>query len=215
MSRRRRNEALTEAGRVILCPQVPPLPARGRGWVDRSLSRPFMSESVLRILLVEDNAFDAQAVRMGLGKCVEEKFDLVHVERLDQALAQISSGAQFDLVLLDLGLPDAQGVQALRRVHDAAPDLAIVILSGLDRGETIFQAIEMGAQDYLVKSEIDSRMLRRAVHYAIERKCAELKLRADQERLRFAVETAKDAIILAESKGRILSWNRAAQELFG
>ena len=174
-----------------------------------------MPDSPIRVLLVEDNSYDVQLVRMSLMKGEESKFDLVHVEQLRDALEQLKTPRKFDLVLLDLGLPDAHGVEVLRRVHEAAPELAIVVLSGLDRGETLFQAIELGAQDYLVKGEIDRQMLRRAIQYAMERKRAEMALRTSQEQFRFAVEATIDAIVLANHHGHIISWNNGARDMFG
>jgi DNA-binding NarL/FixJ family response regulator len=75
-----------------------------------------------------------------------------------------------DLILLDLGLRDAQGLEAVRRAHAAAPNIPLVVLTGLDDEDTAAVALHEGAQDYLIKGQIESRGLHRALRYAIERK---------------------------------------------
>ena len=83
----------------------------------------------------------------------------------------------FDCVLLDLGLPDAQGLEALRLVLEAAPNLAVLVLTGLADEFRGMEAVASGAQDYLVKGNIDGELLRRAIRYAVERKRADESMR--------------------------------------
>lgn len=128
-----------------------------------------------RVLLVEDDAGDAFLVRELLTE-VEANVDL----RVAQTIAEVRDVApdQIDCVLLDLGLPDAQGLDALRRVLAWAPDTAVVVLTGLADRDAGDAALAEGAQDYLVKGDVDGELLVRAIRYAIERSQAARRLAA-------------------------------------
>ncbi len=127
-----------------------------------------MATETIRILLVEDNSGDVRLLRVYLADAGASRFELTHAEALTEALARLK-GAAFDVVLLDLSLPDSSGLETVERVRAAAPTLPIVVLSGLDDEETAVEAVKHGAQDYLVKGRIDSALLIRAMRYAIER----------------------------------------------
>ncbi|GAB2685002.1 PP2C family protein-serine/threonine phosphatase [Thalassiella azotivora] len=121
----------------------------------------------IRLLLVEDDDGDAVLVEALL----EDLPDAVALERartVDEALTRLPEG--FDCVLLDLGLPDAQGLGALHAVVGAAAGAAVVCLTGLDAEASGVAAVAAGAQDYLVKGQVDDDRLRRAIRYAIERR---------------------------------------------
>ncbi|CAA9212715.1 MAG: response regulator receiver modulated serine phosphatase [uncultured Chloroflexi bacterium] len=131
----------------------------------------------MRVLLVEDNPGDARlfiealreaATSSALGATIE----VTHAGGLHAAFAACRDSAP-DVVLLDLGLPETQGLETFQRVRDAAPVLPIVVLSGLDDEQTAIGAVREGAQDYLVKGEVDGRLLERSLRYAIERRRAE------------------------------------------
>ena len=129
-----------------------------------------MTGTINKVLLVEDNPGDALLLREALADLAGSlSFDLVHVGRLEAALQRIGQET-FDAILLDLSLPDAQGVDTVVRMQEAAPRLPIVVLTGLDNDAAALEAMRAGAQDYLVKGQIDGRLLVRAVSYAIERK---------------------------------------------
>lgn len=142
-----------------------------------------MSQTPTRILLVEDNPADARLLLEILGENGSRPsgFELVEVARLAAAIQRLQD-ANFDLVLLDLSLPDSQGIATVVRVKDARPDVPIVVLTGYDDDNTATDALRRGAQDYLVKGQIDRRMLLRAIRYAIERERAEAQLRRQRER---------------------------------
>jgi diguanylate cyclase len=128
-----------------------------------------------KVLLVEDNPGDARLVREMLKDASSTEFDVQHVERLTEArqrLMQNGSGC----VLLDLSLPDARRLEALMQLRAAAPDVPIVILSGLQDELLAVKAVQEGAQDYLIKGRVDSDQLGRSINYAVERKQAEMKL---------------------------------------
>lgn len=105
----------------------------------------------------------------------QEKWFLTHVERLDIAIHYLSNG-HFDVVLLDLSLPDSVGLDSVRTLQASAPDLPVIVLTGSDDRKLALQAVAVGAQDYLVKGQISAPLLERAIRYAIERKKAEAQL---------------------------------------
>jgi signal transduction histidine kinase len=142
-----------------------------------------MTPGSTRVLLVEDNPGDAGLVRVALEEASDAgwAFELVRVGRLSKALETLKERS-FDLVLLDLSLPDAHGVDTVVRMRNAAPMLPIVIMTGLDDQALAIEAMRKGAQDYLVKGQVDSAWLARAVRYAIERKRAEAQINRQLER---------------------------------
>jgi len=150
-----------------------------------------MSER-LHILIVEDNPADADLMRDALPETGHIRFHSESVPRLSEALARLATGG-IDLVLTDLGLPDSQGLATFRELRQAAPDLAIIVLTGNDDQEMAVAAVREGAQDFLVKGQISGDMLVRAVRYAIERKQAEEALREKNEELvRFTYTVSHD-----------------------
>jgi signal transduction histidine kinase len=126
--------------------------------------------STARLLLVEDNAGDARLLR----EMLPAGFALTVVERLDAALAAIRAA---DIVLLDLSLPDSHGLDTFRRLHTAAPDVPVVVLTGLADDAGAVQAVREGAQDWLVKGHVDGDNLARILRYAIERNELAARLR--------------------------------------
>ncbi|MCI0417080.1 GGDEF domain-containing response regulator [bacterium] len=123
---------------------------------------------VTRILLVEDNPGDALLLDEMLRSGDSPKFVIQRVERLDDALQQLTAES-FDLVFVDLSLPDSHGLETFVKLHHDFPDVAIVVLTGLDDEMTALQAVGQGAQDYLVKGHSERRRLVQAAHYAVER----------------------------------------------
>jgi diguanylate cyclase (GGDEF)-like protein len=130
------------------------------------------TEWVKTVLLVEDNPGDARL----LGKIFNEEGShstkLTRVDCMSAAETHLAEHA-VDIILLDLGLPDAQGLEAIQRAHAAAPGVPLVVLTGLDDELLAVQALQQGAQDYLIKGQIETRGLLRALRYAIERKTME------------------------------------------
>ena len=124
----------------------------------------------IHLLLIEDNPGDARLVREVLRETPE--IDIHTVDRISLGVEYLTSH-QTDVVLLDLGLPDSQGLDSLRAVYDAAPNVPIVVLTGHDDEEIGRTAIRQGAQDYLVKPILSGRILSRILHFAVERKRAE------------------------------------------
>ena len=130
---------------------------------------------MIQILLVEDNDIDARLTQDILAEWSLEEFSITHVTRLSDAFRYLAR-ARFDAVLLDLSLPDGYGLSTVRQMHAANPTIAIIVLSGLNDQTLALQAVQNGAQDYLVKGEGPSEILARSIRYAIERKRAEQRL---------------------------------------
>ncbi len=130
---------------------------------------------MIRILLVEDNPVDAQLAQDSLDEWGAGKFEIEHVDSLAEALRRLSR-QRFDAVLLDLSLPDAKGMDTVTHVLGTSPGVPIVVLSGWGDDDVGVQAVQKGAQDFLVKGMVNGALISRAVRFAIERKRAEERL---------------------------------------
>ena len=129
----------------------------------------------IHVLLVEDNPGDARLVFELVGEVDPAGFEINHVSRLSEAMSFLESGEQ-DIVLLDLSLPDAHGLRTVKEILSHFPALPIVVLSGMDDEDIAVQAVQAGAQDYLVKGMGDGNLLIRSLRYSIERKQTEERL---------------------------------------
>ena len=136
----------------------------------------------MNVMLVEDNLGDARLIEEMLKQAPVSQLEFEHATSLAAALERLE-GESFDVVLLDLGLPDSQGLETLIRTRELSPHRPIVVLTGFDDDERSLQAVQMGAQDYLVKGQIESGHLARAIRYAIERYQIEDRLRRAVEEL--------------------------------
>src|SRR6202045_170140 len=158
--------------------------------------------SVKTVLLVEDNLGDAHLLREMFNEQGSHDTELMHVECMSEAEKHLAERA-VDIILLDLGLPDAQGLEAVRRAHAAAPRVPMVVLTGLDDELLAVQALQEGAQDYLVKSQIDTygttRGLLRALRYSMERKALDDALFVEKERAQVTLNSIGDAVACTDS----------------
>lgn len=137
--------------------------------------------ATIRVLLVEDDEGTATLLRRMLRESLaSELISLRHASNLTEALSHLES-KEADVVFLDLGLPDSQGLETLIRLHRLWPELAIVVVTALASEEMQIAAVEYGAQDYLVKGCFEAVLLRRSIHYAIGRKRSEVQLRRAKE----------------------------------
>jgi signal transduction histidine kinase len=127
-----------------------------------------MTETTIQVLVVEDNAGDARLLREMFSKERPDSFELTHLLRMSEALIHLAKGG-VDIVLLDMGLPDGHGIDTVRRAHAAAPGVPLIVLTGLDDEVLAAEAMKEGAQDYLIKGQIENRALPRALRHAIER----------------------------------------------
>ena len=173
-----------------------------------------MAAPPITVLLVEDNPGDARLILELLGEVQAQAFDLERVDRLDRALTRLARTG-VDVVLLDLGLPDSQGLDTFVRARRGAPNEPIVVISGLDDERVALEAVRSGAQDYLVKGRIEGQLLARVLRYAIERKRAEEALREREAYYRTILEHIGDAVFIAAPDSRYLDVNPRACELTG
>jgi signal transduction histidine kinase len=175
-----------------------------------------------RLLVVEDNPGDARLVQeylmegLGLGAEV-----IILARSLAEARQRLGESG-FDVILLDPELPDSLGIETLVAAREAAPDLPIVVLAGLNDQETALQAVREGAQDYVLKSELSPSSLARCIHYASERHRMQKELRAHAHRLvdselqlRTIVEANLDGILILDVGGRVRFANPSAARILG
>ena len=153
-----------------------------------------MSVKNCRILLVEDNRDDAFLIEQYLSQAtVAFSCKFTTVERLTAALHLLETQS-FDIILLDLTLPDSSGIDTLMTMHEKAPDLPVIVLTGMSDEALAFAALKAGAQDYLIKDGIDGTQLSKAIRYAIERNSLLTQLKAskeEQKELEIALKTQK------------------------
>lgn len=179
-----------------------------------------MAETRTNILLVEDNPADARLIAETLKESGSELLELTHKDRLDEALAAMES-EHYDVVLLDLSLPDSQGLETMERLRSSHPGVPVVVMTGLDDETIALKAVHSGAQDYIVKGTVDGFALWRSIRYAIEREgllraledSAE-RLRASETRFRTIVENVADGIIIADIDGIVQFANPSACRIF-
>ncbi len=127
-----------------------------------------MKEKPLQVLVVEDNAGDVRLLREMFGSESAGNFELTHLMRMSDAEDHLAKGG-VDIILLDMGLPDGHGLETVRRARAAAPNVPLIVLTGLDDEALAAEAMKHGAQDYMIKGQIESRALPRALRHAIER----------------------------------------------
>ncbi|HEX8295527.1 MAG TPA: PAS domain S-box protein [Chthoniobacteraceae bacterium] len=172
-----------------------------------------MSIQKIQVLLVEDNPTDQLLVEDELAHATSAEFSVVHVEQLNEALTQIAT-QHFDVVLLDLSLPDSHGFETFVRLHEASADIPIVVLSGGGEGQLGVQAVQAGAQDYLVKGRLGENVLPRSIRYAIERQRSERTLAESEERYRQLIQQSPDGYVV-HCQGLIVFANAAALKMYG
>ena len=168
-----------------------------------------------RVLLIEDNPGDIFLLREMVNEEAHGGF-YVTAEAHDLAggIAHLSAG-ETDVVLLDLSLPDSRGLDTFTAAHRAAPDVPIIVLSGVDDEDLALQTVQLGAQEYLVKGRINTQVLRRALRYAIERARAERQLAHERDLLSTLLENIPDRIYFKDQHSRFIRINRALTVLLG
>ena len=167
----------------------------------------------MKLLLVEDNPGDVRLFNlMLLGE--SPPIELVHCESLGEALTVIEESrlsSPFDAILLDLSLPDSQGVETFHRIHEVAPDIPIVILTALNDKSVASRLASLGAQDYLVKGFVEADLMIRSLHYAIERKKTEVGLKVVSK----VFECMLEGIIMVDSELLVTHVNQAFTNIMG
>jgi diguanylate cyclase (GGDEF)-like protein/PAS domain S-box-containing protein len=178
-------------------------------------------KSIKTVLLIEDNPGDARLLREMLQEEGLYSSELLHADSMGRAEKILAEHA-VDIILLDLGLPDAQGLEAVRRARAVAPRVPLVVLTGLDDEVLAAQALQEGAQDYLIKGQITSsvgqvetRGLLRALRYAVERKNMEDALFMETERAQVTLNSIGEAVICTDVGGKVTFLNPVAEKLTG
>ena len=138
-----------------------------------------MSNQPVAVLLIEDNDAEARVFQAMLAQEADPAFTVEHLSTLGAALERLARG-RLDAILLDLSLPDSQGLKTFEQLHRAVSATPIVILTGIDDKALALDAVRQGAQDYLVKGHLDGDMLSRTIRHAIERKRSEAMLKREQ-----------------------------------
>ncbi len=167
--------------------------------------------STIHVLLVEDSPTDALLTEETLSVGC---FRLQNSQRLEHAMGLVTAN-RFDVILLDLGLPDSQGLDTLRRLRSADPLVAIVVLTGKNDEDLALQALKEGAQDYLVKGQLQASSLHRVIRYAMERSATARLLRQSEERYRRVIEDQTEVVCRFTTDGTFTFVNDVYCRLFG
>ena len=167
-----------------------------------------------RVLVVEDNPADFRLLQEALFDVGAFNVKLTGVDMLRKAI-QLLESEEFDVALLDLSLPDTEGLEGLTQIQQAVPALPVVVLTGHNDSELAVIAVREGAQDYLVKGQVDGHLLVRAMRYAEERKRVLLELKRSEERFRSLLENALDIITVIDADGIIRYASPSVEKVLG
>jgi PAS domain S-box-containing protein len=173
-----------------------------------------MPHYYLQLLLIEDNPGDARLIREMLRDSTDVKFDIQWVERLTEGLDSLRDNT-IDIILLDLMLPDSQGIDTFLAMQTESVRTPIIILTGLDDEELAVEALRHGAQDYLLKGDLEINLLSRSIRYAIERNQSELALRESEEFNASLLNNAPNPIIVINPDTSINFINPALEQITG
>lgn len=173
-----------------------------------------MNDKPTTVLLVDDHADDSRLIQEALAGTGGKAFRVDRVTQLSAALEQIDR-EDFDVILLDLTLPDSQGLVTFDQVFKAAPNAVIMILSEAGDEASANQAVQRGAQDYLVKNHVDAHWLPRALHYLIERKASREALLTSEARFRVISDASPLGIFVADAEGACIYTNAAYHRISG
>ncbi|MCH8963136.1 MAG: response regulator, partial [Bacteroidetes bacterium] len=171
------------------------------------------AQTGIQVLLIEDNPADARLFKEYLAEDQDQVYVLSHVETLGEALEAVHRHKP-DVIVLDLSLPDAQGLEGLRQIAEAA-SAPVVVHSGVDDRHMIAEAVKQGAQDYLVKGRYDADLLERVLSYAIERQQTLRVVQDSEKRLRSIIEHTSDGVVIVSAEGTVIFANPAAEVLLG
>jgi PAS domain S-box-containing protein len=173
-----------------------------------------MSRRVVEVLCFEDNPSDSFLIREHLRETTVEEFVVTPAVRLRDGLTCLQTKA-FDVILLDLGLPDSQGLETFRGVYERTQGTPIVVLSGLSDETVALRTLQEGAQDYLVKGEIGENVLIRSIRYAIERQRVQQELDRAHAENALILDSIPNFLIGVDQAGCIFRWNHLAEATFG
>ncbi|MGZ6780810.1 MAG: PAS domain-containing protein, partial [Mycobacterium sp.] len=179
-----------------------------------------LAANVARVLVVEDDPADAETTCTLLRRafCVTSGASpptSVIVKTLAEA-CQATQVERFDLAVVDMGLPDSDGVATVAALHACAPDVPLIVITGTDEDTVTGETFAAGAQDYLVKGGFDAPLLRRTIRHALERHRASAERDALIGELRSILEHIPDMIFMKDAEElRFVRFNRAGEQLLG
>jgi len=171
-------------------------------------------KGTVNVLLVEDNPGDAMIINQMFKQIHNIQSNIIHAKRLSEGLEALRN-RDFHIVLLDLQLPDSRGIGTFNQVHEIAPDIPIIILTGLEDEDFAIDIVGEGAQDYLIKGQVDSKLLWRSITYSIERKHTEHQLRESEEKYRLMVEKIHSGIFFVDSGNKLTYVNKQMAKMLG
>lgn len=172
------------------------------------------SSEICKVLVIDDNPSDVALVHFELDDAAPGVYEVTGAETLAEGLGHVAE-REFDVALLDMGLPDSRGMETVRSFLEAATDIPVIVLTGLDDPHIGLQAVQAGAQDFLIKGQVRGELLERAIAYARERKAVEGELRESEKRLRTILETSPVGVAMTRAGGSILFANTRLGEMLG
>ncbi|MDJ0746525.1 MAG: diguanylate cyclase [Xenococcaceae cyanobacterium MO_167.B27] len=164
--------------------------------------------TTVRILLIEDSLTDALLLKKYFENLETNKFDLIQAKLISEGLKYLQQ-KEFDVVLLDLSLPDSSGLDSIRQIQNLVAEIPIIVLTGMEREELALQALREGAQDYIFKGQLFGSLLLRSINYSIERKQISEKLRQSEARYRGIVEDQTELVCRFLPDGTLTFVNQA------
>jgi diguanylate cyclase (GGDEF)-like protein/PAS domain S-box-containing protein len=170
------------------------------------VSGEYMRDNPIKVLLIEGNPADADYIRGILSGKNSPPFEIEFTRSLHDGLECLTQG-RFDIILLNLFLPDSQGIETLTKIHNQAPVVPIVILTDSGHEPVALEAAGKGAEEYLIKGQVDAQKLLRVTRYVIERKRAEQLLQASEKKWRSLVENTPELICTVDRDGKILIYH--------
>jgi two-component system cell cycle sensor histidine kinase/response regulator CckA len=172
-----------------------------------------MTPDLISVLLIEDNPADVRLIEEML-KDAQAQVSLTVADSLTAGAGQLERN-HYDVVLLDLGLPESSGLDTYRKLRDKFRDIAVIVLTGLDDYEVATTAVREGAQDYIVKGQVDPNPLARSIRYAYDRKQTESALRMSEEKYRILFAANLAGVYRSTPDGKILECNEAMAKMLG
>ena len=172
----------------------------------------FMNKTI-KILLAEDNMIDAMFLQKQLSES-KENFVTTHCTHLKKALELLKTEI-FDVILLDLGLPDSYGADTFRRLYNEVKSVPVIVLSGIDDEDLAVNLVREGAQDYLIKGHIPTDLIPKIILYAIERKQSEMQLKQERDRLKEFLDITGTLILVLDTQMNVTLINKKGCELLG
>jgi len=181
-----------------------------------------MQKQIINILLIENNPTEARLLEEYLQDEKEYKFKINLITRISYIRSDLIKKNHFDVILLDLGMPDSTGLNSLLKLQKRAFNIPIIVLAGSADKELAIKAVRKGAQDYLIKGEYDTNLLIKSIRYAMEHhrsvqiiKNYSQNLKKSEEQLNNIIENYSDGMIIIDLKKKIRFFNPAAEKLIG